>query len=73
MCNSPSGCLTSALVGQIEAFVHHYNPQRYHESINNVTPADIYFGRDKAILKQRESIKRKTLEARRLYHRQHAA
>ena len=61
------------LEAQIEAFVHHYNHQRYHESINNVTPADVYFGRDKAILKQRESIKRKTLEARRLHHRQHAA
>ncbi|MDG2056571.1 MAG: IS3 family transposase, partial [Tateyamaria sp.] len=56
-----------------EAFVHHYNHQRYHESINNVTPADVSFGRDKAILKQREKIKRKTLEARRLHHRQHAA
>ena len=58
---------------QIEAFVDHYNHQRYHESINNVTPADVYFGRDKAILKKRERIKRKTLETRRLHHRQHAA
>jgi transposase InsO family protein len=61
------------LEAQIEAFVDHYNHQRYHESINNVTPADVYIGRDKAILKQRERIKRKTLEARRLHHRQHAA
>ncbi|MEO0722766.1 MAG: pyruvate, phosphate dikinase, partial [Pseudomonadota bacterium] len=38
-----------------------------------VTPADVYFGRGKDILKQRERIKRKTLEARRLHHRQHAA
>jgi len=35
--------------------------------------ADVYFGRDKAFLKQRERIKRKTLEARRLHHRQQAA
>jgi putative transposase len=61
------------LEAQIEAFVDHYNHQRYHESINNVTPADVYFGRDKAILKQRERIKRKTLEARRLHHRRQAA
>ena len=65
--------LPGDLEAQIEAFVEHYNHQRYHESINNVTPADVYFGRDKAILKQRERIKRKTLETRRLHHRQHAA
>ena len=35
--------------------------------------AYVYFGRDKAILQQRERIKRKTLEARRLHHRLHAA
>jgi len=58
---------------QIEAFVGHYNHQRYHESLNNVTPADVYFGRDKAILQQIERIKRKTLETRRLHHNTHAA
>jgi transposase InsO family protein len=40
---------------QIEAFVEHYNHQRYHESLNNVTPADAYFGRAQAIIQQRES------------------
>ncbi len=65
--------LPGDLEAQIEAFVHHYNHQRYHESINNVTPADVYFDRDKAILKLRESIKRKTLETRRLHHRKLAA
>lgn len=58
--------LPGDLEAQVDAFVDHYNHQRYHESLNNVTPADVYFGRDKAILEQRDRIKRKTLEARRL-------
>ena len=65
--------LLGDLEAQIEAFVDHYNHQRYHESLNNVTPADVYFGRDKAILKQRERIKQKTFETRRLHHSQRAA
>jgi putative transposase len=60
--------LPGDLEAQIEAFVDHYNHQRFHESLNNVTPSDVYFGRDKAILHQRERIKRKTLEARHLHH-----
>ncbi len=52
---------------QIEAFVEHYNHQRYHESLSNVTPADAYFGRAEAIIKQRERTKRKTIEHRRLW------
>ena len=47
--------------------------RRYHESLNNVTPADAYFGRANAIIKQRERIKRKTIEHRRLLHRKIAA
>ena len=58
---------------QIEAFVDHYNHQRYHESINNLTPADVYFGRGQSILKQRERIKLKTMENRRLQYRKYAA
>jgi putative transposase len=54
-------------------FVDHYNHQRYHESINNLTPADAYFGRGQTILKQRERIKVKTMEYRRLQYRKYAA
>jgi len=65
--------LPGDLEAQIGAFVDHYNHQRYHESLNNVTPSDVYFGRDKTILRQRERIKQKTFEARRLQHRKAAA
>lgn len=65
--------LPGDLERQIEAFVEHYNHQRYHESLNNVTPADAYFGRAQTIIQQRERIKRKTIEHRRLQHRKLAA
>jgi len=65
--------LPGDLEAQIEAFVDHYNHQRYHESLNNVTPSDVYFGRAQAILNKRERVKRKTLETRRLQHRKIAA
>jgi len=65
--------LPGDLETQIEAFVDHYNHHRYHESLNNVTPSDVYFGRHKMILKQRERIKRKTFEQRRLQHYKYAA
>ena len=47
---------------RIEGFVEHYNHERYHESLSNVTPADVYFGRAQSILKRRERIKAKTIE-----------
>ena len=65
--------LPGALELAVEAFVDHYNHRRYHESLKNLTPADVYFGRGEAILKQRERIKRKTIETRRLLHRKSAA
>ncbi len=58
---------------QVETFVEHYNHQRYHDSLNNVTPVDVYFGRAETIIKQRERIKRNTIEQRRLHHRKFAA
>lgn len=58
---------------RIEAFVEHYNHHRYHESLGNVTPADAYFGKAETIIKQRERIKRQTIEYRRLIHRKAAA
>jgi len=65
------------LPGQLEArladFVAYYNNCRYHESLNNLTPADSYFGRAQTILARRQNIKRKTLELRRQRHHQAVA
>ena len=65
--------LPGDLEAQIEAFVDDYNNRRYHESIGNLTPADVYFGRGQTILLQRERIKRQTIALRRLQHQQQAA
>jgi putative transposase len=53
----------------IADFVAYYNYERYHESLDNVTPADMFFGRHKAGLIQREIIKQQTLLQRRSLNR----
>ncbi len=65
--------LPGDLEHQISAFVEYYNFERYHESLSNVTPADVYFGRDKSIISERKRIKRKTINHRRLQHFRKAA
>ncbi len=45
-------------------FVDHYNHRRYHESLDNLTPADVYFGRGQHILEMRKEIKRRTIQQR---------
>ena len=63
--------------GELEAaiatFIDHYNNHRYPESIGNLTPADVYFGRGEAILAERRRIKQKTIPNRRLNHQRQAA
>jgi len=48
------------LPGQLEArpaeFVNFSNTRRYHESLGNLTPADIYFGHGSTILTRRQNI-----------------
>jgi transposase InsO family protein len=51
----------------VASFVTYYNQHRYHEALDNMTPADVYFGREKEVQSQREEIKRQTLRERRWF------
>jgi transposase InsO family protein len=53
---------------RLKEFIYYYNNHRYHESLQNVTPSDVYFGRDKIILKNRSLMKQKTMLKRRKLH-----
>jgi putative transposase len=65
--------LPSDLERAVADFVEHYNHRRYHESLDNLTPADVYFGRGQRILDSRKEIKRRTIEQRRKEHFKAAA
>ena len=56
----------SELEAEIEKFVDYYNNERYHESLDNVTPAEMYHGRRNYILNEREIIKQETMIKRRI-------
>lgn len=60
--------LPSELQEHLQHFVNHYNHERYHESLANLTPADVFYGRGQAILDLREQIKLNTLATRRQMH-----
>jgi len=64
--------LPGALEEAVQAFVEYYNHKRYHESLANLTPADVYFGRDQIILSERRRIKAETLKQRRLLNQKQA-
>ena len=57
--------LPGELSREIGRFVSYYNNERYHESLDNVTPSDVYYGRYREIITRRERIKRRTLKLRR--------
>ena len=60
--------LPGELQEYLQRFISYYNHERYHESLNNLTPADVYYGRGQAILNHRETIKINTLAMRRKMH-----
>ena len=53
------------LENALTQFVDFYNHRRYHESLNNMTPADVYYGRTEKIMKERRQIKIDTIKRRR--------
>ena len=50
---------------EISKFVEYYNHRRYHEGINNLTPADVYAGKCEEILATRKKTKVRTMKKRR--------
>ncbi len=52
------------LEAALKDFVAYYNNERYHESLDNVTPADAYFGRKYEVVSEREKIKKRTMRKR---------
>ena len=65
--------LPGDLEATVGAFVERYNYHRYHERVANLTPADVYFGREHAIIKRRRKIKELIIQKRRLAHQKQAA
>ena len=57
------------LKAAIAKFVNYYNQVRYHESLNNMTPVEVYYGRAEEVKTRREKIKKRTLRERKWLHR----
>jgi len=60
--------LPGKLREHLQRFITYYNHERYHESLDNLTPADVYYGRGQEILDHRETIKINTLAMSRKMH-----
>lgn len=58
------------LIESLEKFVENYNNRRYHESLNNLTPSDVYFGRGSQIIEKRKQTKKDSIKKRRQWYNQ---
>jgi transposase InsO family protein len=54
------------LAQAIENFVDYYNYRQYHESLDNLTPEDVYFGRVEEVKSKRDLIKETTMQKSRV-------
>jgi hypothetical protein len=52
----------------IAEWVDRYNHERYRESLDNVTPEDVYEGRRNDILDQRAQVKARTMTHRKIHN-----
>ena len=62
------GC-PNELKAEVGKFISYYNKKRYHESLGNVTPDDVFYGRREEIVKERNEKRRLTLLRRKEYNR----
>ncbi|MBW2629230.1 MAG: transposase, partial [Deltaproteobacteria bacterium] len=58
-----------ALETAVRDFVSYYNHRRYHESLDNCTPADVYYGRHHVVLSERDKTKQLTMQRRKKEYR----
>jgi putative transposase len=63
--------LPQLLKARLGEFIHYDNTERYNESLDNLTPEDVYIGRAQTVLNRRQRIKQKTLAEQRRLHYQH--
>lgn len=63
----------SDLEESISRFNNYYNRERYHESLGNVTPDDVYYERRPSIIQKRKETKKKTLRLRHEFNRKKIA
>jgi len=63
----------SDLQRAIDQYIEYYNNERYHESLNNCTPASDYNGTHNKILEQRQALKQKSMQKRRRNHQRYKA
>jgi len=52
----------------IRSFIDYSNHERYCESLNNLTPADVFYGRGRSILKRPGKINQNPFAMRRQMH-----
>ena len=54
----------SELEKAIDGWVKYYNESRFHESLDNLTPRDVYLGQGEEIKRIRETIKQNSINKR---------
>ena len=58
----------NVLKAEIGKFISEYNKRRYHESLGNVAPDDVFYGRSESIVKERKEKQRLTFMRRKKYN-----